>query len=107
MKWVLHFDEDVKPMVLNSVNAQLIAQITGNEQTENWVGQQIVLYVDPSVQMQGRLVGGIRVRKPRVKAAAAPAARPAPASRPPEAAPPHGAQSPAEAAALEDDDVPF
>ena len=28
MKWVLHFDEFEKPMVLNSTNAQLIAKIT-------------------------------------------------------------------------------
>lgn len=67
LKWTIHFDELDKPMVLNSTNGQLIAQITGI--TENievgWIGKKVVLYVDKNVSFGGKLTGGIRVRAPR------------------------------------------
>lgn len=69
MKWCVEFDEIEKPMVLNSTNGQLIAQITGSEDTDNWTGRKIVLYLDPSVSFGGKIVGGIRARAPRGKAA--------------------------------------
>jgi hypothetical protein len=66
-KVAVHFQELDKPMVLNSTNGQLIAQIAGA--TENidqaWIGKKIVLYNDPNIAYQGRLVGGIRVRAPK------------------------------------------
>ena len=65
MKWCLHFREVDKPMVLNSTNGQIIAQIVGSPETDNWAGHRIVLYHDPSVSFGGKLVGGIRVRAPR------------------------------------------
>ena len=72
MKYALHFSELEKPMVLNSTNAQLIAQITGIEEEveRGWVGKVIVLYSDPSISFGGKLVGGIRVRAPRIKSEA-------------------------------------
>jgi len=64
MKWVLHFDEFEKPMVLNSTNAQLIAKITGFEEDieTKWIGAQVVLYNEPSVSFGSKVTGGIRVR---------------------------------------------
>lgn len=64
VKFCLHFRELDKPMVLNSTNAQLIVSITGIEDDieANWPGKEIVLYNDPNVSYQGRLIGGIRVR---------------------------------------------
>lgn len=93
MKYALSFTDCAKPMVLNSTNAQIIAQILASEETDHWVGKQIVLYDDPNVSFGGKLVGGIRVRAPRNKAAA-PAPTPAPAPAP---------VAPTE----EDEDVPF
>lgn len=98
MRWCMAFDEAEKPMVLNSTNGQIIAQILKSEETDNWIGHQIVLFDDPSVSFGGKLVGGIRVRAPRGRAAAktataqthAPAAKPAlakPAPEPPAASP--------------------
>ena len=81
-KWCLHFDELEKPLVLNSTNGQLIAQIAKSEETDDWTGTKVVLYDDPSVSFQGKLVGGIRVRAPRNQPAARPAAAAA-ATRPP------------------------
>ena len=63
--YVLHFVEDVKPMVLNKTNGRLIAQITGSETDDGWIGKKIVLYHEPNVEFGGQLVGGIRVRAPR------------------------------------------
>lgn len=67
-KWVLDFDETDKPLVLNSTNGQIIGAFTGIEKDIEigWVGKQIVLYTDPNITYQGKLVGGIRVRAPRL-----------------------------------------
>ncbi len=65
MKWALHFDEVDKPMILNSTNGQIIAKITGSEETEDWTGHKVVLYHDPNVSFGGKLIGGIRARAPK------------------------------------------
>ncbi len=92
MKWALTFKDCAKPMILNTTNSQIIAQILKSEETDDWIGKQIVLFDDPNVSFGGKLVGGIRVRAPRIKAGAAPV-KPAPAPI-----------APTEA---EDDDPPF
>jgi hypothetical protein len=66
LKATLTFREPgVKPMVLNSINGQLIAQALGSDETDDWRGQKIVLYNDPSITFGGKLTGGIRARAPR------------------------------------------
>ena len=65
MKWVLHFHEYNKGMVINWTNIQLIAKAVGSEETNDWVGKKIVVFEDPNVSFGGKLVGGIRVRAPR------------------------------------------
>jgi hypothetical protein len=73
MKWTMSFIELGKPMVMNSTNLQLAAQALGSDDTDNWIGKQVVLYNDPSVQFQGKLIGGIRIRAPKKRNGAAPA----------------------------------
>lgn len=90
-KWCLHFNEVEKPMVLNSTNGQIIAGITGSDNTDDWNGHKVVLYNDPNVSFGGKLIGGIRCRAPRQPKATT--AKPAPA--------------PAAAAETAEDDVPF
>lgn len=70
MKICIHFNELEKPLVCNSTNAQLIAQITGEEDDieQTWIGKKIVLYTDPNVSFGGKLIGGIRVRAPKGQA---------------------------------------
>jgi hypothetical protein len=70
MKFVLHFNEFEKPLVLNSTNAQIIAKITGAEDEieVKWIGKSIVLYNDPNISFQGKLTGGIRVRAAKTPA---------------------------------------
>jgi hypothetical protein len=66
-KIAIYFDELDKPLICNSTNAQLIAQITKQEENveTGWVGAKVVLYTDPNVSFQGKLTGGIRVRAPK------------------------------------------
>lgn len=79
MKWTMSFIELNKPMVMNSTNLQLCAQALGSEETDHWIGKQVVLYNDPSVQFQGKLIGGIRIRAPRKRPGTQAAPEPAPA----------------------------
>ncbi len=98
MKWCMSFTECEKPLVLNSTNIQLCQNVFGSDDTDDWVGKRIVLYSDPNVSYQGKLVGGIRVRAPKVaKPAAVPARKAAPL---PVATIATGPE-------LTDDDIPF
>jgi hypothetical protein len=87
-KVVLNFVEEVKPMILNKTNSQLLALATGVRTAGEARGKKIIVYCDPSVSFGGRVIGGIRLKKVPgpARAPAAPAARkpaPAPAAREP------------------------
>lgn len=110
MGWCLTFAEQVKPMVLKSTNAQLIAQALGSDETDNWIGKKIVLFHDQTVQMGGKLVGGIRARAPRNQAPKpAPQFQSAPVNQPrPAPAPVPPSQVPCdEGEEVDDSQVPF
>ena len=77
-KWCLTFEESDKPLVLNSTNIQLCGAIFASDDTDDWSGQRIVLYTDPTIMYAGKVVGGIRVRKPRPSAASKAKPKPAP-----------------------------
>lgn len=61
MKWVIDFQQDYKPMILNWTNINLIAAATGEEESENWAGKDITLYNDKTIMFMGKVTGGIRV----------------------------------------------
>jgi hypothetical protein len=106
LRWCLVFAEADKPMVLNSTNGQIIASITGSEDTDAWIGKQIVAYDDPNVSFGGKLVGGIRCRAPRPQAAKPTAS--AVVGTHGMLGKPHAAPAPlVEAAEPAGDDVPF
>lgn len=71
MKWCLNFVETEKPLVLNRVNSELTAQITGERNSDDWGGHKVVLYADPSIMFGGHMKGGIRIRAPKNKTAPA------------------------------------
>jgi hypothetical protein len=77
-KPVLVFMENVKPMVCNKTNAKRIAQFTGisTNVDRGWVGVKIVVYFDPMVEFGGDIVGGLRIRAPRMPAQQAPIQQP-------------------------------
>ena len=94
LKWCAIFDESDKPMVLNSTNNQIIAQVCRSENTDDWTGHKIVLFHDPNVSYAGKLIGGIRCRAPRNQPAKVPAPQPGPGGS-------------VKLPALEDDSIPF
>lgn len=65
------FNEHEKDMVLNSTNRLVIAEIAkdagfkGMESynVKNWGGLVVLLYVDPTVTMMKKTVGGIRIKE--------------------------------------------
>jgi hypothetical protein len=61
---VLYFDGLKKGLVLNTANAEALAEITGTDGYEQWSDVPIELYVDPDVKYGGKKIGGIRIRKP-------------------------------------------
>lgn len=61
-KLVIHFREShAKPFIVNKGNAITIADAHGDD-TDNWVGKRVTIYVDQTVMFGGKRVGGIRVR---------------------------------------------
>ena len=72
-KYVMYFDEAEKGLVMNSTNIQLAERAFGSDETDDWLGKKIVLYVDPNVSFGGKIVGGIRLRAPKSKQPAKPA----------------------------------
>lgn len=62
-KTVMHFLEDVKPMVLNRTNAQLVGVCTGAKTAGEAKGKQIVVYNDPTIAFGGKIMGGLRIKK--------------------------------------------
>lgn len=69
-KWLIKFVEFEKPMVLNATNIQLLERICGSDDTDHWKGKRVVVYSDPNVQFQGKLIGGLRVKAPQGRAPA-------------------------------------
>lgn len=78
-KWVLYFREEAKGMALNVTTIRVLEQAFGDD-TDQWVGNRVMVYVDPNVSFGGKVVGGLRLRTPKKgpKAPAAPAPAPAP-----------------------------
>lgn len=62
-KVVMHFEEDLKPMILNRTNSQLIAVATGAKVAGEARGKQIIVYNDPTISFGGKITGGLRIRK--------------------------------------------
>jgi hypothetical protein len=80
-KWILYFREHQKGLVLNTTTIRVLEQAFGDN-SDDWNGKRVKVYVDPNVSFQGRVVGGLRLRPPpkgAATAAAKPAAPPPPA----------------------------
>lgn len=77
-KWIMHFNEFEHGIVMNPTNLQLTAIALGSEQTEDWMGKQVVIYNDPNVSFAGKLTGGLRIRAVRRKVTEPPPPPPPP-----------------------------
>jgi len=60
-KYTIKFEEFDKPMVLNSTNIKRLGKALGDD-TDDWIGGKVTLYVDPDVEYGGEVKGGLRIR---------------------------------------------
>lgn len=65
LKWALNFKGIEKPLVLNSTNGQIIADVVDSGEFDDWIGHKIILYNDPAVSFGAKITGGIRCRAPK------------------------------------------
>ena len=66
-KPVVSFAGKDKGLVLNKTNANMIAEIAGTDETDDWKGVRIVLY-PTKTDFQGKRVDAIRVDYPEASA---------------------------------------
>lgn len=60
-KPIMHFVENVLPMVLNSTNMRMIEKVHGIADPNKWGGKKIQLYADKT-RLSGELVDCLRIR---------------------------------------------
>jgi hypothetical protein len=63
-KIVVLFEELDRGLVLNRTNADYLSMICNSDDTEDWPGTRVGLFVQP-VSFKGKLVDSIRVTKPQ------------------------------------------
>lgn len=61
-KVVLAVEEDRRELLINKTNAEILAEIFGDDETDNWVGKKFQAFFDPTVKYAGRRCGGVGVR---------------------------------------------
>jgi hypothetical protein len=63
---IAYFVEPIKPLVLNSTNAQTVRRLcNGGANLSTWtMPVQVELWIDANVKMKGQIVGGVRLKKP-------------------------------------------
>ena len=69
-RWTCQFAEFAKPMVLNATNIKRMGKALGDD-TDDWIGKQVIVYVDPDIEFGGNVVGGLRIKAARNPAAKA------------------------------------
>lgn len=79
-KWVLYFKEFEKGLVLNTININTLAMACGSDETDNWTGKEVIVYVDKTISFGGKVVGGLRIRE-HVEPQAPQRRSPAPAAK--------------------------
>jgi hypothetical protein len=55
-------------IILNVGNWEVCEEITQQPDADDWVGAQVVVYVDPDVMFAGKKVGGLRIRAKNITA---------------------------------------
>jgi hypothetical protein len=61
MKWMVQFAEFNKPFVLNTTNKKRLFKALGDT-TDQWIGHNVILYVDENVEYAGEVTGGLRIK---------------------------------------------
>lgn len=61
-KPVISFRETEKLLALNKTNARSISEVADSDETDDWIGKQVILY-PTKVQFRADLVPAIRIRE--------------------------------------------
>lgn len=61
-KFVLHFKELEKGLVLNTTNMNMLYKLLMSDDSDHWIGKRITLYTKDDIEMGGDIVSGIRIR---------------------------------------------
>jgi hypothetical protein len=64
LKTVVHWREDVKPLVAGKTVINQIKAVTGAELPREAKGKSVELWLDKTVVFKGTACGGVRVREP-------------------------------------------
>ena len=59
---VVFFKELDQGVVLSKASLKQIIDITGSDETDDWIGKKIVLFNDETVQYMGKRIGGLRFK---------------------------------------------
>lgn len=58
-------DGDEHKIVMNKTNIEKLIEIFGTDDSDQFIGEAVVVYRDPSIKFNNRAVGGIAFRKPK------------------------------------------
>lgn len=72
---IIHFAENVKPMICNATNAKMIQKLYGTPYIEEWSGRAIQIYIKTGIKVGGETTDGLRIR-PAIPQQTAPKATP-------------------------------
>ncbi len=61
-KWIQYFREHKRGLPLGTTVLRFLEKEFGDD-SESWKGKQVILFVDPSIQFQGRVTGGLRLKR--------------------------------------------
>jgi len=61
-KFILHFNEVDKGLVLNTTNMNMLYKLLLSDDSDDWTGKRITLYVKEDIEMGGEIMSGIRIR---------------------------------------------
>ena len=69
LRWILYLDGGLKPLIMNATNIKRAVGAFGTAETDDWIGQDIVVFQDASIEYGGVVTGGVRLRavKPPAK----------------------------------------
>lgn len=61
-KFVVHFKESEKGLVLNTTNMNMLYKLLQSDDSDQWIGKRITLYVKDDIEMGGEIMSGLRIR---------------------------------------------
>ena len=62
LKPVVSFKGIEKPWPINMTGLEVLAELTGSQDTKDFDGTKVEVFVDPDVRYAGKRVGGIKLR---------------------------------------------